>query len=210
MKKAISLALAAWLALGFASVAGAHVTVQPKEAPQGSYQVFTVRVPTEKEVATTAVKLAVPDGVDVSRFEPKPDWTYETETDADGRITAVTWKSAGAGLGATEFGEFRLQGKVADDAVELSWKAYQTYEDGTVVEWTGAPDAEHPASVTTVTPAVAGSGDGHGVGTAAAEAYAGDGEGRDALTLTLAIAGLAAGLLALAVALARKPAKARG
>ncbi|WP_312859716.1 DUF1775 domain-containing protein [Peribacillus huizhouensis] len=44
-----------------------------------------------------------------------------------------------------------MQGKVADDSKEIVWKAYQTYQDGSVVEWVGAPDAEKPASVTVVT-----------------------------------------------------------
>lgn len=204
MKKSVVCMLVMLLTLGFTGLASAHVTVQPKEAPAGSYQVFTVRVPSEKESATTMVKVAIPEGVDVTRFEPKPEWTYETEKNADGKMTSVTWKAAGAGLGGTEFGEFRMQGKVADDAKELVWKAYQTYADGEVVEWTGAPDADKPASVTTVT---AAQGDGHGGGGhGAADAPAGDaaGAGRDTLTLSLAIAGLVAGVLALLVALFRK------
>lgn len=191
--------------IGFASLASAHVTVQPNEAPAGSYQVFTVRVPSEKDAATTQVKVAIPDGVNVSRFEPKADWTYEIEKGAEDKFVSVTWKAKGSGLGATEFGEFRMQGKVADDAKELVWKAYQTYSDGEVVEWTGAADSDKPASVTTVTAAVGdGHGGGHGVsGTDSAES-ASDDAGRDVLTLSLAIAGLAAGVLALLIALFRK------
>jgi uncharacterized protein YcnI len=79
MKKSMILVLTLFLSLGFAGLASAHVTVQPTEVPAGSYQVFTVRVPTEKEIATTSVKLAIPDGVSVSRIEPKPEWTYEIE-----------------------------------------------------------------------------------------------------------------------------------
>jgi uncharacterized protein YcnI len=200
MKKSMMLVLTLFLSLGFAGLASAHVTVQPTEVPAGSYQVFTVRVPTEKEIATTSVKLAIPDGVSVSRIEPKPEWTYEIEKNADNKFVSVTWKATGKGLGATEFGEFRVQGKVADDAKELVWKAYQTYSDGEVVEWTGAPEADKPASVTAVTAAV---GDGHGT-TSAVSGAAGTNNGRDTLTLSLAIAGLAAGVLALAITLFRK------
>ncbi|WP_372628803.1 YcnI family protein [Cohnella sp.] len=207
MKKSVSLLLVLLLSIGFAGLASAHVTVQPKEAPAGSYQVFTVRVPSEKDAATTQVKVAIPDGVNISRFEPKPDWTYEVEKGAEDKIVSVTWKATGSGLGATEFGEFRMQGKIADDAKELSWKAYQTYSDGEVVEWTGAPDADKPASVTKVTEATGdGHGDGHGASSGAAASDAKDEGGRDTLTLSLAIAGLAAGILALAIALFRKKA----
>jgi uncharacterized protein YcnI len=201
MKKSIVLMLVMFMTLGFAGLASAHVTVQPNEVPAGSYQVFTVRVPTEKEIATTSVKLAIPDGVDVSRIEPKPEWTYEIEKNAANKFVSVTWKATGKGLGATEFGDFRVQGKVADDAKELVWKAYQTYSDGEVVEWTGAADADKPASVTMVTAKVS-AGDVHGTATA----DVGGGVTRDTLTLSLAIAGLAAGVLALLIVLFRKQA----
>jgi uncharacterized protein YcnI len=204
MKKRLTLVLVLLLTFGFASLASAHVTVQPNEVPAGSYQVFTVRVPSEKEVATTQVKVAIPNGVSVSRIEPKADWTYEIEKGADDKFVSVTWKATGSGLGATEFGDFRMQGKVADDAKELIWKAYQTYSDGEVVEWTGAADADKPASVTTVTAATGdGHGDSHGAGSAAPDVASND-AGRDTLTLSLAIAGLVAGLLALLIALFRK------
>ncbi|WP_080836600.1 YcnI family protein [Cohnella massiliensis] len=207
MKKRLSLVFALFLAFGFAQAASAHVTVSPGEVAQGAYQVFTIRVPSEKDAATTEVKLDVPDGVEVLRFEPKPEWSYETETNADGKIVSVVWTTSGSGLGATEFGEFRFQGRVAADATELVWKAYQTYSDGSVVEWTGAEDADTPASVTAVTPST-GESDGHGHGAASSGAAdeASDGAGRDPLTLGLAIAGLAAGLLALVVSLVRRKA----
>lgn len=189
-----------FLSLGFAGLASAHVTVQPTEVPAGSYQVFTVRVPTEKEIPTTSIKVAIPDGVAVSRIEPKPEWTYQIEKNADNKFVSVTWKATGKGLGATEFGEFRVQGKVAVNAKELVWKAYQTYSDGQIVEWTGAADAATPASVTAVTAAV---GNGHGMTSAASGAAETNGS-RDTLTMSLAIAGLAAGVLALANSLFRK------
>ncbi len=203
-KRIVALALAALLPVLAAETAFAHVTVQPKEVPQGSYQVFTVLVPTERPSATTGVKIVIPDGVEISRFEPKPDWTYETEIDGEGKIVSVTWKAVGAGLGETEFGEFRMQGKVAGDATELVWKAYQTYADGEVVAWTGAPDADTPASVTRVTAAApTANGQEHGGG-GSAEATANRADAaRDPLTFGLAVAGLAAGAAALAVALFR-------
>ncbi|MFC4304963.1 YcnI family protein [Cohnella boryungensis] len=208
MKKSFTVLLALMMTFGFASLASAHVTVQPKEAPAGSYQVFTVRVPSEKDAATTQVKVAIPDNVNISRFEPKSDWTYEIEKGAEDKIVNVTWKATGNGLGATEFGEFRMQGKVADDAKELVWKAYQTYSDGEVVEWTGAPDADKPASVTTVTAATGdGHGDGHGASSGAAAGGADEDKsgGSNALYLTLALAGITLGLLSLLISMLRKP-----
>lgn len=153
MRKKVTLSFTLLFCLSFfvlAIGASAHVVVYPSEATQGSYEKFTVRVPTEKESPTMKVEVQIPDGVNISRFEPKPDWTYEIAKDESGKIVAVTWSATGAGLSATEFGEFNMQGKIADDADDLVWKAYQTYADGEVVEWTGASDADKPASVTTV------------------------------------------------------------
>ncbi len=199
----IILPLALLLILAFGGAAAAHVTVQPTEVPANSYQVFTLRVPTEKEVPTTRVRLEVPAEVNVSRFEPEPGWTYELEKDADGKITVVTWKAEGEGLGPTEFGQFAFQGRVAENAEQLVWKAHQTYADGSVVDWTGAADSDTPASVTAVTAAAADGGHGHGAA-AGTEAAAHEDGKRDPLTFTLAVAGFAAGLLALAVSLFRK------
>ena len=61
-----------------AGIASAHVTVYPKESTQGSYEKFTVRVPSEKDIPTVKVEVKFPmDAVTVSRFEPKAGWTSE-------------------------------------------------------------------------------------------------------------------------------------
>ncbi|MVO98914.1 YcnI family protein [Paenibacillus lutrae] len=148
----------------FAGVASAHVTVNPAEAPAGSYQKFTVRVPVEKDIPTVKVEVKFPiDSVAVSRFEPKPGWKYEIAKDAAEKITGVTWTSEGEGLSKTEFAEFSMQGKVADNASSIVWKAYQTYKDGSVVEWTGAEGSDKPASVTKISAKPAeGAKDSHG------------------------------------------------
>ncbi|WP_045519547.1 YcnI family copper-binding membrane protein [Neobacillus niacini] len=164
MKKMMtSLAVMLGAFLLFAGIASAHVTVLPKETTQGSYEMFTVRVPSENEtVPTTQIRVEFPSAVNISRIEPKPGWKYEIQKDASEKITSVTWTAEEEGLKSTEFGLFNIQGKVADDATEIVFKAYQTYQDGTVVEWVGTQDAEKPASVTTVNPKPAdGSGDHH-------------------------------------------------
>lgn len=146
-------------------IASAHVTVQPPVVVQGSYEKFAVRVPSEdKESPTVKVEVKFPlDTVSVSRFEPKPGWTYELAKDATNKITGVTWTATGEGLSPTEFSDFYMQGKVADNATEIVWKAYQTYRNGSVVEWVGAAGADKPASVTKVTPKPTGAAaDSHG------------------------------------------------
>src|SRR5574341_1637626 len=86
---ALALALLA-LALGAGTVA-AHVGVTPREVRPATSETFTVRVPTEQETATIRVRMEFPDGVTVSRFQPKPGWQRQVERDGAGRITAVIW-----------------------------------------------------------------------------------------------------------------------
>ena len=136
------------LMLAVTSVASAHVRVLPEEVPAGSFEVFTVRVPTEKDIPTTGVRVEVPEGFTISRVEPVPGWDYELEEEA-GVVRAITW--SGGEIGATEFQQFDVQGQTAEETGEYAWNAYQTYEDGEVVEWTGPEDSEEPASVVRVT-----------------------------------------------------------
>ncbi len=137
----------------FSGVASAHITIQPGETSQGKYEVFTVQVPSESdEVPTTKVEVVIPEEVRITRFEPKPGWTYEVRKDDKGKITSVTWTTEGDGLSQIEFIQFNMQGRVDDEATEIVWKTFQTYKDGSVVDWVGAPDSEKPASVTVVNP----------------------------------------------------------
>lgn len=201
-----------------AGIASAHVTVQPTAAVQGAYEKFTVRVPSEKDIPTVKVEVKFPlDSVSISRFEPKPGWKYELTKDASGKITGVIWTATGEGLLATEFGEFYMQGKVADTATAISWKAYQTYKDGSIVEWVGAEGSDKPASVTKVNPKPAGAvADSHGNTSAAAPA-AGAGNAAKAETsaapamqagsqapLYLSIAALLLGVVSLIISLTKR------
>ncbi|TCP54706.1 uncharacterized protein YcnI [Tumebacillus sp. BK434] len=147
-----------------AGTASAHVTVWPKETKTGAYEKYTVRVPVEKEINTTKVKVEFPAGMKVSTVKPIAGWSYEFEKDPEGVNKAITWTApAGGGIKQHEFVEFEFVGANPKEAGEgtLVFKAYQTYADNTVVEWAGAPDSDNPASVTTLTQAAAGE-DHHG------------------------------------------------
>lgn len=134
----------------FSSMASAHVKVHPFEVTGDSFQEFTVNVPVEKDIPTTKIRLVIPSSVDVSTFEPKAGWNYATQKDKNGKITEVTWTAQGKGLLPGQFDEFNISAHVAKNAKKISWKAYQTYSDGSVVKWIGPEDSENPASVTKV------------------------------------------------------------
>lgn len=151
-------ALSAFLTLAASGLASAHVVVDPEEVAAGEYEKLTVTVPTEKEVPTTEVRVDVPEGFTVSGVKPVPGWEYGFEEEA-GVVTAVTW--SGGQVRPREFQEFEMQAQTPKEPGEFSFGATQNYEDGSVVEWTGPPDSEEPASVVRV---VSGSAQGHGHG----------------------------------------------
>ncbi len=190
----------------FAGMASAHVVVYPKETTQNTYEKFTVRVPSETpDTNTMKVEIKFPEGVTISRVEPKPDWKYELSKDSTGKITGVVFTATGAGLASTEFTEFNLSGKVSADAKSLSWKSYQTYKNGSVAEWVGAEGSDKPASVTAVK-AASGATDSHGhdTGSGAAGHGGDDGDADSNLPLILSIAAAVLGALSLIVTLTRK------
>jgi uncharacterized protein YcnI len=182
----------------FAGIASAHVTVFPKETIQGSYEKFTVRVPTEQDTPTMKVEVMIPGTVEVSRTMPISGWKSELTKDANGKVTSVIWTATAEGLTSTEFGEFSMQGKVDKAATAIVWKAVQTYKDGSVVEWIGDEKSDHPASVTTVKAVPANATVAAGGDVVSADSTSSD------LPLYLSIAAAVLALLALVISLRRK------
>jgi uncharacterized protein YcnI len=133
--------------------AWAHVVVSPEEVSAGDYETLTISVPTEKEVPTTEIRVEVPKGFLLSGVQPVPGWEHAFEEDG-GLVTAVIFSDGE--IRPREFQQFLVQAQAPEEPGEYPWKAIQTYEDGSVVEWTGAPDSEEPASVVEVVSAESG------------------------------------------------------
>lgn len=187
MKRTLTLAAAA-LVLVTAAPAGAHVTVNPREATKGSYTKLAFRVPNERPDAGT-VKLEVqfpPDHPFRSvNVKPTVGWAASVKKapldkplkNDDGEevtdyVSQITWQAEeGVRVNPGEFMEFEVSaGPTPEDADQLVFKAVQTYDGkGEVVRWIDEPEAgsdeepEHPAPVLTLTAAPAG---GSGTGSA--------------------------------------------
>jgi periplasmic copper chaperone A len=218
-------------ALVMAPAADAHVTLNPPEWEAGGFARFALRVPTERDDAsTTEITVQFPENVTSASFMPAPGWRRtvemaeldesieeEGEEPITERIASVTW--SGGEIRPGEFMEFGVSFQVPEDADELLFPSLQTYSSGEVVRWIDPdPEAESPAPrVTVLPPAEEGAEEAQSaaepVTTAeeeAAEAAApasgdDDDDGRATLALVFGIAGLVAGLVALAVALFRRP-----
>jgi uncharacterized protein YcnI len=211
-------AAAALLAL--APVASAHVTLQPEEIPAGGFTRIDVRVPTERDDAsTTKVEVQLPPGFLFVSTEPVPGWEAkivmrkldkpvaqfgERISEEVGQVS-FTAQDESAGIGPGEFQDFGLSVSVPDKAGStLTFKAVQTYSSGEVVRWIGPPDSEEPAPQVNLAAAEAEGGASEPAAeeqSAAAPAQSGgdddSGSTLAIIALVVAIAGLAAGLLAL-------------
>ena len=80
MRKSSVAPMAGAFVLLMAAPALAHVTVQPPEAPTGSFFAFAVRVPNERpDASTTKVEVQFPETVTNVSVQPHPGWDYEVK-----------------------------------------------------------------------------------------------------------------------------------
>jgi uncharacterized protein len=169
MKKTLIAAIAAAALLGVPAAASAHVTVNPRQAEAGSFSILTVRVPNERDTkGTVKVDLRLPHGFYFLSYKKVPGWTAKlTKTKLDKpvtieglkitrEVTRVVWtgdKKKGGIIEPDQFEEFPLSVRVPDGApgTELVFRAFQSYEGGEKVSWTGSKDADEPAPRVTLT-----------------------------------------------------------
>ncbi|BCL15991.1 YcnI family copper-binding membrane protein [Micromonospora sagamiensis] len=161
---AVVLGTVATAVLGFAGPASAHVTVNPKEATQGSYGRFAFRVPNESDTASTVkVEVVLPENAPVGSVStlPVPGWTVTVEkrkvdppVEVHGSqlsevVSKLTWTAAaGGGVRPGEFQEFPVSLGPLPQTDRMVFKALQTYSDGNVQRWIEEPTAggEEPES----------------------------------------------------------------
>lgn len=167
MKTKLILALVSALALALPAGAGAHVTLQPEEAAAGDFTALDVRVPNERDdSATTKVDVQFPPGFVFASYQPVPGWSVKVQMERLAKpitshgeeiteqVGRMTW-TADSAKDAIQPGQFldfpisvQIPGKAGDT---LTFKALQTYDNGEVVRWIGAPDSEEPAPQVAVT-----------------------------------------------------------
>jgi uncharacterized protein YcnI len=124
-----------------------HAVVYPKKSTPGAYERYVLRVPSEKEAATTRVEIRFPSGLRVTSFEDVPGWRLEVLTDSAKHIIGAVWTGT---LAPQRFAEFPFMAANPKTNAELLWPVYQTYADGQRVEWTGAKGSKTPASATSI------------------------------------------------------------
>ena len=152
----LTLAACACALLVSTSVAEAHVKVYAEPGwttvAACSTTEFLVYVPNERPDPTVRLDLVVPVAVTVIDVEPVPGWTF-TLTRTKGRVTGISW--SGSRINPQEYQRFAFMAAAPATPQTLSWNANQTYQNGEVVHWTGAPNSDTPHSQIVVTPALA-------------------------------------------------------
>jgi uncharacterized protein YcnI len=204
-----------------AAPALAHITVNPREAPKGSFTKLTFRVPNERDDAgTTKVEVVFPEEQPIAsvRVKPQTGWTYTIERGAPSKpleahgeqvtevVKRITWE--GGSINPGEFDEFEVSaGRMPEDVDQLVFKALQTYSSGEVVRWIeertpGGEEPEHPAPVLELVDEAEGHAGAGGAGDPTEADAAGDttGAGDPDSARGLAIAGIVIALLALVAA----------
>jgi uncharacterized protein YcnI len=224
-KLVISIAVAA---VAFPAAAAAHVTLQPGEWEAGAFATLVVRVPNERDDAgTTTVTVQFPETIPSARFKPHPTCEREVQREAlaepidelTERIVSVTWTCDPA-IPADGYDELGISLRVPEDVEagdEILFPTVQVYESGEEVGWVDPdPEGDSPAPrIVVVAPEEeeAEAAPAPTTTEAADEAAAipavssdDDDDSMATVAIIFGILGLAAGLLALGVALFRKPA----
>ncbi|HYE22090.1 MAG TPA: YcnI family protein [Verrucomicrobiae bacterium] len=140
------------LALFAAGNVSAHVTVKPGEAGVGSFQTFNISVPSERDQATTRIRLILPEVLGHVTPTVKPGWRVEVSGQDMTAVQEGDEMEHGAReiiwSGGTIPGHFRddfsFSAQVPTTPTTLVWKAHQTYSDGSVVEWDLGPNDQQP------------------------------------------------------------------
>lgn len=202
---AAAIAGGALLAVAVPAMASAHVTVSPDELVAGDHGVLTFAFSHGCDNSpTTALRIAMPDGLASVSPTLDGDWTIDVERGDDGLVSAVTYTAVSPVAtdlrGAVSMGV----GLDEDTPESLAFPVEQKCVDGTT-EWTQiAENGEDPHTLDAPAPVVtvaAATGTGHGEhGDAAAPAAAADSAAAESpWGVILGAGGLVAGIAALVV-----------
>lgn len=210
------------VAVAFPASAVSHVTIQTNEWEPGSRPAVVLRVPNERDDATTTrVSVQFPEQVPTARFIADPFCEREVQREPlaepieelTERIVSVTW-TCEPGIATDGYAEFAISFALPEEGLspgdELLFPATQTYSGGEVVEWIDPdPEGESPAPrITIIEPeeeAEPAATPTETTEATPAVATDDDDDSMSSVAIGFGIAGLAAGLIALGVALFRKP-----
>ena len=89
--------------------------------------------------------LTVPQGFSIDSFVASPGWHRSVESTGSGEDTViqkVTW--TGGSTPTEEDSLFQFLGEASSNGT-YTFGVQQTYSDGSIVDWAGAPSSDNPA-----------------------------------------------------------------
>ena len=152
-------------AVSLPGAAQAHVTIQPPTAEGGGFSVVAIRVPNERDDAsTTRVQVTLPEDQPLGSVSTTPieGWSIKTATrkldepiemfgaKLDTVVSQVTWTATAGGVRPGQFEDFELSLGQLPESGRLNFTALQSYSSGEQVRWNevaadAATEPEHPA-----------------------------------------------------------------
>ena len=120
------------------AIASAHVTVRPSSVGIGAFQTFTVGVPVEKDQPTIGLKLLIPAGLQEVVPTVKAGWTIDTKKSGDA-VTEIDW--TGGSIPAERRDDFSFSAQAPAKPTDIDWKAYQMYQDGSIISLDMTPSS---------------------------------------------------------------------
>ncbi|MEU7636370.1 YcnI family copper-binding membrane protein [Streptomyces sp. NPDC039016] len=210
--------IAAGSVLLLAGPAFAHVTVQPGSAPKGGFATVDIKVPNERDNASTVkVEVSLPTDHPLASVmaQPVPGWKVDVTKSKlakpiemegekiDEAPSKITWTAEGKGIEPGQFQQFPLSvGQLPSDTDQLVFKALQTYDNKDVVRWIepakpGGPEPQNPAPVLKLTAADA-QGPADGKSGAKGENTAASASTSDTTARVLAVGGIVVGIVGVA------------
>jgi len=144
LRRLAALTTVVWAAL--CAPALGHAVISPPVIEPSTLQVFTLSVPTERaDRLTTSVELTVPKGFAIDSFAPARGWHRKVSSSGSGEgavVNKVTW--TGGEVPTEEDAVFQFNASAAA-AQTYTFQVRQTYDDGTVVDWSGPESSDTPA-----------------------------------------------------------------
>jgi uncharacterized protein YcnI len=170
------------LALGAAAprLLGAQVVLDPQSVTPAAFERFAFRVVNQSDTPTMAVRVTVPEAIQVLGVNAPAGWTARLTPATDSAAPVIEWSGGRLERGA--FDEFAFLGRVAADAKpgsELIFPVRLTRASGATADWAWGGEARPPTvSIVGIT----------NVSAAGAFALAGAAIGLSILAVVLALA----------------------
>ncbi len=119
--------------LAHTMVVWGHVDLDPRQSIPKKWELYTLNVPTEKEVPTVAVRLRVPEAFEIEVIEHSRVWQMATQRDARGFIREVRW--SGSQIPPQTFENFKFLARNPNAAGIYRWTIEQHYQTGDPATW---------------------------------------------------------------------------